>query len=316
MENKECITFRFVPTMRCNFKCSYCFLRHSDMKEPTMFDCFSVNDWIRGIKNYAHFNVDFYMWGGEPFCIKETFDFVSKLDTLEFVKSIRIDTNMSFYDKILEKCPSSKLRLNGSWHPHKYSLEQIEKRAFALHQQGLLCMLNFVASDENILYLKESNLDLLSIVRKFADQGIYLNVAADFAKGNDDTYRKMITQYTTEEDWKHIHNEYPPHGVLCDSGSSFITINPDGTLTSCGRQNKKYLFFGDQRPKVLGNLFDGTLERVSCPCPQQECPSIISYVHRCDNEFVAQDHLKEYVYRNIKHRRKTGVYSSDVFTWL
>lgn len=309
---REFVTFRFVPTMRCNFKCPYCFLPHSNMQEPTMFDIYSVDEWIAGLNNFSEFDIDFYMWGGEPFVIKETYDLVRQLDGLPFINTIRIDTNMSFYDKIIERCPSKKLRLNVSWHTHKYDFSTIQSRVLALHEKGLLCMLNFVASKENLNYLMDEGLDILDIVRYFAAKDIYMNVAADFHLGNDEEYRKFITKFTDEFDWENIHGKYPSYGAHCSAGYDFFTINQDGSLTSCGRQHRKN---GNVQAVVVGNLFEGTLERVKKPCQNLNCNSIISYAHREDNKLEKRDHLKEYVRRNIRHRRSTGVYNIGMLPW-
>ncbi|RKY08005.1 MAG: hypothetical protein DRP56_04785, partial [Planctomycetota bacterium] len=308
MENergRNHLVFRFVPTMRCNFRCSYCFLKHSDGQEPTMFDEILVSQWIDGIRNFSDHDLDFYMWGGEPFCIDQTYELVKALDSLDFVKWMRIDTNLSYAKKILAQCPSSKVRLNCSWHTEVFDYSTVKKRIAELNEQGMVGMLNFVASDVNLAYLKKYHLELDTIIREFWDMGVYMNIAADFNKGNDRDYFKFITQYTTVQDWENIHEEYPSKGVRCDAGSHFFTIENDGSLTSCGRV--KQSLYGKTESEVVGNLFSGELLKKETRCPRNNCLSLVSYCHRSDNQFSCQQHLDDYVRRNIAHRRTTGL---------
>ncbi|MHC4782466.1 MAG: glycosyltransferase, partial [Planctomycetota bacterium] len=250
---------------------------------------------------------DIYMWGGEPFCIAPTYELVKGLDELDFVKWMRIDTNLSYARKILNRCPSSKVRLNCSWHTERFDYSTVKKRITQLHKRNMVGMLNFVASDVNLAYLKSHNLDLDTIIRDFWDMGIYMNVAADFNKGNDREYFDFITQYMTVEDWKHIHGEYPSGQVRCDAGDHFFTIEHNGSLTSCGRV--KQTLHGKKELEIVGNLFSGDLVKRQGFCPHNSCLSLVSYCHRMDNTFSCQQHLDDYVRRNIAHRIKTGLLS-------
>lgn len=300
--NDDFILLRFVPTMRCNFRCPYCFLRHSNSAEPTMFDKFSVEKWLNGIYNFSNYNIEIYLWGGEPFCIPETFELIFELEKMKNINAIRIDTNMSFSKKIIRKCPSEKLRLNCSWHTKYFSYAAIRERAIELSKYNMISMLNFVASDENMAYLAREGLNLDRIIVDFADLGIYMNVAADFAKGAGDEYRTFITKYVDPDDWAHIHGVYPPNNVPCKAGEAFFTVNHDGTLTSCARKSE-----------VIGNLFEGSLNRKSTRCPNGACPSIISYAFREDTPYMFRDHLFDYSRRNILYRRRNGLYTDRHF---
>lgn len=95
---KKTIMFRMVPTMRCNFRCEYCFVdnRVKD-KGKTMFDEHDVSEWIDGMKQFNDYDIELYFWGGEPFCIDGTYTLLRewvKLDNI--IPGIRIDTNV-FY---------------------------------------------------------------------------------------------------------------------------------------------------------------------------------------------------------------------------
>ena len=110
------IQFRFVPTMRCNLKCTYCFLKPSSGNEPTMFDKIPPHVWVEAMRNFSNYEVEFYMWGGEPFCVDGTFDLVKGFVEYDFIKWARIDSNLTYTKKVLQRCLSEKIKILCSWH--------------------------------------------------------------------------------------------------------------------------------------------------------------------------------------------------------
>lgn len=303
---RDFLQFRFVPTMRCNLKCSYCFLKHSTGDEPTMFDKMPPSEWIRAMKNFSDYDVEFYMWGGEPFCIDGTFNLVKGFIEYDFVRWARIDSNMTYTKKIVQRCPSSKIKILCSWHTESLDFEQYWKLINQIKEKNMVGMANFVASDTNMQFLQENNLILDALIKKFIDSGIFFNVAADFKRGDDPEYKKFIVQYMTEEDWDHIHGNYPSKNAPCDASSTFFSVHHDGSITSCG-VGRKSLFNKKTIPVNVGDFFDGKLKRrKKTSCPIGYCKSIVAYPHRLDNDFQPFRHLESYIKRNIEHRKRTG----------
>ena len=302
------LQFRFVPTMRCNLRCSYCFLDHSTGDEPTMFDNIQPPEWIAAMKKFSAYDVEFYMWGGEPFVLEGTYDLVKSFAEYDFVFWGRVDTNMTFAKNIIKRCPTPKVKLNCSWHTHALDFSNLWKLVLLLKQHEMVGMVNFVASEQNLQYLKENNLQLDDLVRKFQDQDLFLNVAAEFQRGDRQEYKDFILKYTCQEDWLHIHDQYSSQGVDCDAAQTFMFVDmKNGDLTSCGYRKDR--FFRQPHHPVLGNFFTGKIKRLSAlTCPQERCLSIVSYCHRSDNNLVSKRHLDEYVTRNIQHRRQVGTY--------
>lgn len=300
------LQFRFVPTMRCNLKCTYCFLEHSTGNEPTMFDNIPPAEWIKAMKSFSKHEVEFYMWGGEPFCIDGTFDLINGLMDYDFVKWARIDSNLTYTKKIVGKCSSEKINILCSWHTEVFDFGQYWSLINLINDKKMVGLANFVASDTNIQFLKKNNLRLDDLIKKFDDKGIFFNVAADFNKKDDPDYKAFILQYMTEDDWNHIHGNYPSLKAPCDASGSFFSVGFDGTITSCGVYKKSF-FSRKSGFESVGNFFNGTIRRKkSTQCPVDSCKSIVAYSHRLDNQFQPFRHLEGYIQRNMEHRKQTG----------
>ncbi len=298
---KDTIMFRFVPTMRCNFRCEYCFEDNSMKKDAaTMFDLHPVEEWVDAIKKFDNYNIELYLWGGEPFCINDTYDFireVSKLDNV--ISGFRIDTNVFFTDKIVQKCPSSKIKLNCSYHMQYHTLEQEFEKVKKLKDLDMVGMVNFVASKYNLTHLrKDYGMNVKDLIDKFAEIGVFVNIAGDFAYANNreyeryEEYKAFILQFVSPEEWNWLRNKYSEER-LCTAGQKMFTVQFNGNFTSC---------ISD---KIYGNIFEGVLkpDEATSLC-SKSCPSLVAYPFRCDNNFSSVNSLMRYVQRNEEYRKK------------
>lgn len=296
---EEKYLFRFVPTMKCNFNCSYCFVGDSSKRpKETMFDNHSPEEWIEAMKQYKDKKIEIYMWGGEPFLLDGTYTVLKAwMDMDNILPGCRIDTNLYFADKIAERCPSSKLKLNCSYHMQYHTLEQQYEKIKKLKDLDMVGMMNFVASEYNLKKLKEDyNMTVHDLINQFSEIGVFVNIAGDFAYANNDQYPRrdeymnFIMQFISPEEWKLLRGN--PHKCKCDAGKSFFTINNDGRITSC---------IDD---KVYGNYFEGTIKpaRWAKSC-KKVCQSLISYPWRHDNNCNPWSSLTEYVKRCEEHRK-------------
>lgn len=292
--------FRFVPTMKCNFNCDYCFEGDS-AKRPTatMFDNRSPEEWIKAMEQFSDKKIEIYMWGGEPFLLDGTYTVLKEWLAMDHIASgCRIDTNLFFADKIAERCPSNKLKLNCSYHMQYHTLEQQFEKIKKLKDLDMVGMMNFVASESNLKKLREEyQMSIHDLINKFAEIGVFVNIAGEFAIANDlkhprhDEYMNFILQFISPNEWALLRGE--PSKCKCDAGKYFFTVNYDGTLTSC-IDDKKY-----------GNFFDGVVK----PAKRDKkcgkvCQSLISYPWREDNDCIPWNSLLEYVKRNEVHRNK------------
>lgn len=295
---KEVIMFRFVPTMRCNFKCEYCFEPDNPKKySKTMFDEKTVDEWIEGVRKFDNYDIELYLWGGEPFCIDETYDFVKKCSELDcIISGFRIDTNVFYAEKIARMCPSNKIKLNCSYHMQYHSLEEEFRKIKLLKDLDMVGMVNFVASPYNLTHLKKDyGMTVADLIEKFAEIGVFVNVAGDFAYANNpkyeryEEYKEFIVQFISNDEWNWLRGVRAERE--CDAGRKMFTVNHNGDFTSC-ISNKNY-----------GNLFDGVL--IPDHAPQlcsKKCPSLVAYPFRLDNDFPSVNSLLAYVKRNTKYR--------------
>lgn len=298
---REVLMFRFVPTMKCNFRCEYCFVDNEIKKNgKTMFDKHSVDEWVKAMNNYSMYDIELYFWGGEPFCVNGTYEILREWTKLEnIISGIRIDTNLYFADKIAQLCPSNKIKLNCSYHMQYHSFEEEFRKVKKLKDLEMIGMVNFVASPYNLKRLKqEYQMTPKDLINKYGEIDVFVNIAGDFTYANNKTYERydeykdFILQFVNPEDWKWLRGVDEER--LCTAGRKMFTINDDGDFTSCISN------------KIYGNFFDGTLkvEEKDKIC-NKNCPSIVAYPFRCDNEFQSTNSLLEYIRRNQEYRKNT-----------
>lgn len=263
-----------------------------------MFDEHSVDEWVEAMKKYNSYNIELYFWGGEPFCIDETYQVLREWTKMEhIIPGIRIDTNVFFAEKIANLCPSSKIKLNCSYHMQYHSLEEEFCKVKLLKDLDMVGMVNFVASKYNLQHLRDDyNMTIFDLIQKFADIGVFVNVAGDFTYANNpryercEEYKKFILQFISPNEWKWLRGEYDQER-LCKAGQNMFTVGYDGNFSSC-ISNRDY-----------GNFFEGKLmpDKCSGKC-HKNCPSLVAYPFRCDNEFPSVNSLLAYVERNETYR--------------
>ncbi len=295
---KKYVLFRFVPTMGCNYRCSYCFLPNEQKSiKDTMFDTYAPEVWVEGMSQWSDYDVEFYMWGGEPFSIPGTFDVVKGwTDYRHVVCNSRIDTNMFFADEIAKRCPTSKVKLNCSWHREYEDLHSLFGKVVTLQELEMVGMVNFVASTENIEHLREEyGMTIDDLVDMFEKIDVFLNVASDinvFESRNifkKKQVKNLLSKYTCPEDWHYLREKMS--STSCEASKSFFTVNKEGDITTC---------LGED---VVGNFFEGTLEiRDKIMCAQR-CQSLVAYPFRLDNDFIPRNSLMSYVERNKAYRK-------------
>jgi len=297
---KTTVMFRFVPTMRCNFRCEYCFVDNREKTGgKTMFDAAPVSKWVEGMRKFSQYDVELYFWGGEPFCLDETYELLREWTAMDHIISgLRIDTNIFFAEKIARLCPSDKIKLNCSYHMQYHSLEDEFEKVKLLKELDMVGMVNFVASKYNLTHLRNDyGMTVADLIEKFREIDVFVNIAGDFAYANNpnyeryEEYRKFIMQFISPEEWEWLRGVHSDRR-LCTAGQKMFTVEHDGTFTSCmGR-------------KSHGNFFDGVLIPDEEPgfCGR-DCPSLVSYPFRCDNEYPSVNSLMAYVGRTEAYRK-------------
>ncbi len=297
IENKT-LLFRFIPTMRCNFNCEYCFLS-KERNVSTMFDEHPVEEWVNAMEKFSEYSVEPYMWGGEPFCVEETYRLLKEWVKMEHIVSgFRIDTNTFFAEKIVRKCPSNKIKMNCSYHMQYHTLEEQFRKVKLLKDYDMVGMVNFVASPYNLKHLRNDyNMTVIDLIDKFREINVFVNVAGDFAFANNVKYERykeyqaFIQQFISPDEWKWLRGVKKT--TKCDAGEKFFFVANNGELTSCI----------DREKTIRGNFFEGIIEKkdVDNLC-NGGCPSIIQYPFRRDNDYKSYKHLLSYIERNMIYR--------------
>ena len=310
INKKDSVLFRFVPTMKCNFRCQYCFVSNA-VKEnaETMFDKHSVNEWVEGLNQFDDYNIELYFWGGEPFCIDGTYVFLREAVKKEnIISGFRIDTNAYFADRIVRDCPSSKIKLNCSYHMQYHSLNDIFSKVKLLKKYDMVGMVNYVASEYNLSELKNKyGMNVKDLIEKFAEIDVFVNVAGDFKYANNPhyerykEYKEFIMQFISPEEWDWLRGKEITS--FCSAGQKMFTVNHNGDFTSCISN------------EVYGNYFEGILKPAESELKCSKCcKSIISYPFRKDNDFESVNSLLKYVKRNQEYRnRKLGKFKDFLF---
>lgn len=296
---KDKYLFRFVPTMKCNFNCPYCFEGDvSKRPQNTMFDIHSAGEWISAMEKFDDKLIEIYMWGGEPFLLDGTYEVLRAWMAMDnILPGCRIDTNIFFAERIIERCPSNKIKLNCSYHMMYHTLEQQFEKIKKLKDYDMVGMMNFVASEYNLTKLRDDyRMTVFDLIDKFSEIGVFVNIAGDFEYTNNinyarhDEYMRFILQFISPEEWDFLRGK--GNKCKCDAGKHYFTVNYDGRFTCC---------IDD---KVYGNYFEGKIKpaKWSKNC-NKCCQSLISYPWRKDNMFIPWSSLSEYVKRCENHRK-------------
>ncbi len=308
-KEKDNLLFRFIPTMRCNFRCEYCFLSNDEKSSgSTMFDEHPVSEWVEGMMKFSDYSVEPYMWGGEPFCIDGTYEILREWVKMDHVVSgFRIDTNAFFAEKIVRECPSEKIKLNCSYHMQYHSLEDEFRKVKLLKDYDMVAMVNFVASPYNLKHLREDyGMTVFDLIEKFGEIGVFVNIAGDFAFANNadyerrDEYQSFIQQFISPDEWQWLRGVR--REAICDANRKFFFVDYNGDFRTCA----------DGEKNTWGNFLRGELLRdeVSKKC-QGGCQSLIQYPFRVDNEFPSTLHMISYVERNQEYRNKRNEVFKD-----
>lgn len=299
---KERIIFQMYPTWKCNFKCPYCITSDCPPDDISMFDDHSIDEWIEALCAFGEeYDIELSLCGGDPLVLENTFIMLEKLIQLPAVKYIRLDHNMSKVKMLVERIPSSKIQVNGSWHPLFMNFNRLYESAKMLKERDMLAMINFVASEDNLRYLSEHQLNLPEIVKRLDEEGLFINVATDIHRRSDKAYIEAYKPYIAPRDWDYLVGDMPSIGVPCEAAKNYFMVEWDGVITTCiGLETPASQI--KQGRNVVGSFFEHRLERKKIHCGVS-CPNcIVMYVNRADNAFPTAEHLKGYRERTWQWR--------------
>lgn len=287
------LLLRFVVTRYCNYRCPYCYVPEDKIgNRKSMFSHHGPAEWVRALERFGDRHLELYFTGGEPTLIDEFPDFLAELVRRDFVKGVRIDSNLSRTEEFAGRVRDPKVRFLASFHPTRVSGDVFLPRVERLRELGMMGMVNVVASRENVAILGMAPHELADL---FEGRGCFLNVAKDFHRGlrtgYDPAYREYVDSLQHPADNAFMNGTGLTTGRPCGPGKHYLSLSRHGRAYSCGGV-------------CHGGLFDGTLEPPAglLPCREARCPSIISYSFSSANDFSPVLHLDDYVRRNRDHR--------------
>ena len=287
------LLLRFVATRYCNYRCPYCYVPETKMgNRKSMFSHHGPPEWVRALDCFADRHLELYFTGGEPTLVDEFADFLAEMVRKDFVKGVRIDSNLSRTEEFAARVGDAKVRFLASFHPTRVSMDAFLPRAERLRELGMMGMINVVASRENVGILGMAPHELADL---FEEHGCFLNVAKDFHRGlrtgYDPAYREYIDGLQHPGDNAFMNGTGLTTGRHCGPGKHYLSMSRHGRAYSCGGV-------------CHGGLFDGTLDLPTdlLPCRQSTCPSIVSYSFSSANAFSPVGHLDDYVRRNRDYR--------------
>lgn len=113
------VFLRWQITTWCNYSCAYCDQPHNRSKERHAFDNHSPKEWLDALD--THFGdrlVTLVITGGETMLDKKSMpSFLKELTERSWVRSIRLDTNVSWSLSDYKEIDTTKIALNCSYHP-------------------------------------------------------------------------------------------------------------------------------------------------------------------------------------------------------
>jgi len=273
-------------TLRCNYRCPYCYLNAYDGRLD-WFNDHSPEEWMEALlRSFPNRRLQFELQGGEPLIYKPALEFLRILVDSDNVDYIRVNTNGTTVDKLARDLPSPKIRLMCTYHPSQVALDEFLGRLVVAQKAGIVEMAKVVVVPEEFDRVK-----IEDMVRLFADEGVFLDVAYDWTRARD--YRsedlRFLFSLRTKRDAEFA-MKCETLGQRCAAGVNYAEIINTGDVLRC------------QDRGLLGNVFKTVhLLEKPAPCPLIYCCCINRYSHmlswRCGDH-----HLANFVARNKKHR--------------
>jgi len=271
----------------CNFHCQYCISRsnHTPLAREGNLEFIKRFFDSTGLKWHLHFT------GGEPFLFPDFLEFIKYFTANHFVS---INTNLS--GKLVEKLigitdPEKIVFINAGLHieeREKLDLTQdfiskvslFQSKGFRIFVSYVMAPHLFRRFESDFRFFESEGVIIFpKILRGYYKGKLYPESYSQSEREQFKSYFKLAAQarhrislsYTYDErllididlDKEFVDGIQTFHGKPCLSGSKFVRIWPDGTITRC-----------DKKGDSIGNVYSNELHLTSNaePCNTFSCP--------------------------------------------
>jgi organic radical activating enzyme len=322
---KNFLYIEWVVTYQCNYSCNYCFFKDNLAKNAFMyknrgprlpknyiekflfslarkigifsfadsFKNYNVEDWLKIFKSARKTRDILYLsfTGGEPLLVHKKLNLII-LELKNIFKDlyIRIDTNGSIipnFDDSIKRYIS----YNVSYHPSQVNRDSLLFNLKQLDKQGKVLMVNRVIFESEL-----SN--IIDEINFFEKEGYFLNVnPANFnIKHYSKESKNILKLIKSKLDFENS-LEKKNIGKLCSYPMFGFQLLPSGYAWIPPCDNKKVINL-IKNPYRIEELLKK--DKIICP---SECVCFHQYPFSTKEEYKNYNIMKEYVDRNIKHRK-------------
>lgn len=241
-------------TLKCNFKCPYCFNGRNDVLKSPIFEETDNRKLQKFIVSLKQFNDKIYLYGGEPLLNKNILFILKELEKnkIEYV----IQTNFSIYAvirKITKIIKNAKFQVS----VHRTQIKNLQKYVETVKKYEKWI------TQVDVMFIDKNDIDLYLFLKKNDIKNLRLIPVADFAT-NKDFFRKSLYLYNKFTKLK-------PKGFIFE----------DKERCEIWEKQMKHQISIKNKPCICKNKyiqFDPSLKRHHCPqrfdgdiCPFETC---------------------------------------------
>jgi len=255
----------------CNYRCEYCFYTETGWDRLAEKNRYQTPDrweeiWTRihGLYGRCQLRVT----AGEPFTYPRFVDVVEKVGRLH---DIQITTNCARTKTMREfasRADPRAVELDCTFHPLSAPFEAFVENVLLLREGGFTANVCYLAYPPQLP-------EMADFKRRFAQAGVYMNLAVYWGSWNGNEYPFAYTEEEKALIKSVIGAETSPEtvnleplavkGKICGAGQRYGVIQGDGRVYRCGQLCEP--------EHMLGSIFDADfqLHARAEPCPADFC---------------------------------------------
>lgn len=252
-------TILFMPTMRCNLRCSYCHFKHGQNgfeaygKFHEISSELNWQDWLQYFNRWRPYFLEFT--GGEPLMWKGFKNFIAHIPA----RCSWAITSNTLLD--VTSIPSKKCK---SWTAsyHYEAKEKFEKNMEILKARGFPVSVSVVAKFGNIK-------DCIAEAFYFSSLGYRVNILRELNPNinweGTEQWRQIVA--LRAKGFNVVEDDIPPKydfpkGFVCLAGKNYVCAMPDGKIYRCYSQ----AMLGEPMGNIENVELLNKASECDCPC--------------------------------------------------